>query len=100
MNARAAVAAVVLQVAGLVAVASPAEAVARPVVAVAPCRFEDGSGQRVCVWDARHRGNGVGRSVLVIRSGRHLERETVLRISHRDAHRFVSAWRLARAGAR
>lgn len=31
------------------------------------CRYEDGSGQRrTCVWDARHMGNGKGRSFLSI----------------------------------
>lgn len=31
------------------------------------CKYEDGSGQRrTCVWDARHMGNGEGRSFLSI----------------------------------
>lgn len=37
---------------------------------LAPCRFEDGSGQRGgCFWDASDRGNGIGDSFAVI-SGR------------------------------
>lgn len=33
---------------------------------VRPCVFEDGSGQRMCYWDASDRGNNVGDSFAVI----------------------------------
>ena len=61
---------------------------------VAPCRFEDGSGQAPgCVWDARHRGNGIGRSFIVTRVG---DRETFTYVTHRQAHRLVAAYLAAR----
>lgn len=44
-----------------------------------PCRYEDGPGP--CVWDARHRGNGEGRSLIVRRDGR------IDHVTHRRAHR-------------
>ncbi len=48
------------------------------------CKFEDGSGgRRPCVWDARHRGNGQGRSVIIDRRGR------AHNISHATAHRSL-----------
>lgn len=47
------------------------------------CKYEDGSGSgRVCVWDARHRGNGKGKSFIKVGS-----RYTF--ISHRTAHRLT-----------
>ncbi|WP_182524875.1 hypothetical protein [Nocardioides dongkuii] len=45
-----------------------------------PCRYED---SRLCVWDARHRGNGRGHSFAADRRGR------VHPISHRTAHRAL-----------
>ena len=45
-----------------------------------PCAYEDGPGP--CVWDARHRGNGVGKSFVVRRDGR------VVYVTHRRAHRL------------
>lgn len=66
------------------------------VAGVAPCRFEDGSGQARCVWDARHRGNGIGRSLIVTRVG---DRETFVYVSHARAHRLVSAWRGSRCAS-
>lgn len=51
------------------------------------CRFEDGSGQRVCVWDAGHAGNGVGDSFIAINGG--TDRARYVYISHRKAHRLT-----------
>lgn len=44
-----------------------------------PCAYEDGPGP--CVWDAQHRGNGIGRSFIMRRDGR------VVYVTHRRAHR-------------
>lgn len=40
----------------------------------------DGNGTVDCVWDARHQGNGIGRSFIHTRTGR------VIYIPHRFAH--------------
>ena len=58
-------------------VAAPAEA-AR---SFKPCAREDGPGP--CVWDAKHRGNGIGHSFILRRDGR------VVYISHGRA-RWIS----------
>lgn len=50
-----------------------------------PCKFEDGSGQARCVWDARHMGNGAGRSLLFTQGG-----EEIKVITHRRAHRLMT----------
>lgn len=42
-----------------------------------PCRTEDSTG---CVWDARHMGNGEGRSFFTNRNGR------ITYLPHRLAH--------------
>jgi hypothetical protein len=52
-----------------------------------PCRYEDGSGQRRCVWDARHMGNGEGQSFKVRRGG--TDCAVYKRISHRRAHELL-----------
>lgn len=44
---------------------------------VTPCAQEDST---YCVWDAKHRGNGQGHSLLNLDEGVHL------RIPHRIAH--------------
>jgi hypothetical protein len=54
--------------------------------AVPLCEYEDGSSQRICVWDARHQGNGVGSSALIINGGS--ENMRVIRLSHRTAHQL------------
>jgi hypothetical protein len=59
--------------------------------AAPPCRFEDGSGQRRCAWDARHMGNGRGDSLLIRRGG--TDRATYRVISHRRAHSLIRTWR-------
>ena len=51
------------------------------------CRHEDGSGQRFCVWDAAHQGNGVGQSFIAIRGGG--SDGNYIDISHRRAHRLT-----------
>ena len=45
----------------------------RPMIAA--CKYEDGSGQRLCVWDGHHHGNGIGKSFIVRRWGKHLQHE-------------------------
>lgn len=50
------------------------------------CKYEDAP-KGNCVWDARHRGNGIGRSFYVDKRGK----QTF--ITHRKAHRMVKAWR-------
>lgn len=52
------------------------------------CQYEDGSGQARCVWDARHNGNGVGRSYVVVHGGR--DDAKIRFVSHRRAHRLAT----------
>lgn len=53
------------------------------------CRNEDGSGQReLCIWDARHRGNGEGHSLINITIVKG-EDDLQHRISHAVAHRLT-----------
>lgn len=52
-----------------------------------PCRTEDGSGQRVCVWDARHAGNGVGDSFIAFRGG--TDRARYVYVRHAVAHALL-----------
>ena len=47
-----------------------------------PCRNDEPVGGP-CVWDARHQGNGTGKSFRVTRSG------TVIFLTHREAHRAL-----------
>lgn len=56
-----------------------------------PAAHEDSCGPGVsrCVWDARHRGNGHGRSFIIRRDG------DIRYVTHRRAHRLVAAWRQA-----
>lgn len=46
-----------------------------------PCKYED---SRSCVWDARHMGNGQGRSFVALRNG------SVVYVSHRVAHALIN----------
>lgn len=46
-----------------------------------PCKFEDST---FCVWDARHMGNGEGKSFMTTKKGK------VIFISHRLAHRLLN----------
>lgn len=52
-----------------------------------PCKYEDGSGQRRCVWDARHMGNGEGHSLIIRKGG--TDAVKYVRITHRKAHRLI-----------
>lgn len=45
-----------------------------------PCKHEDSTG---CVWDARHMGNGAGKSFIARRDG------TITYVTHRRAHRLI-----------
>lgn len=54
-----------------------------PAHSLPPCEYEDGSSQRICIWNAQTQGNTQGRSLLIIRGG--TDRAKVIRISHRDA---------------
>lgn len=47
-----------------------------------PCKYEDSN---YCVWDAKHMGNGEGRSFWVGRKG------TMHFVSHRVAHRMINS---------
>ena len=50
---------------------------------------EDSCHARRCVWDAKHQGNGKGKSLILTRyRGEYLAK----RISHRRAHRLQVAW--------
>jgi hypothetical protein len=53
---------------------------------IAPCEYEDGSSQYMCVWDAKHQGNGRGHSALIIRGGH--DDQVVIRLPHRLAHQL------------
>lgn len=57
---------------------SPGRAYAAPVWQA--CELEDSVS---CVWDAKHAGNGSGRSFYVRKSGR------VVHVSHRVAHNMI-----------
>lgn len=48
-----------------------------------PCVTEDASPVGGCVWDAMHRGNGIGRSFVVRPSGR------VVYVTHARAHALL-----------
>lgn len=67
-------------------VVGTADAASTPAPGLATCKHEDGSGQRACVWDARHHGNGKGRSYMVVRWGKGLKHERVIRLTHKQAH--------------
>lgn len=59
-------------------------ALAPSATAAAPhtaCEYEDSTN---CVWDARHMGNGIGRSFIVHEDG------SVTYVSHRRAHRLLN----------
>ena len=49
-----------------------------------PCKYE---GMNGCFWDAKHMGNGVGKSYRATKKGR------VIYISHKRAHQYLIAWR-------
>lgn len=46
-----------------------------------PCKYED---SKNCVWDAKHRGNGKGRSFICSKKGK------ITFISHKRAHRLLN----------
>lgn len=48
------------------------------------CKYEDGSGQARCVWDARHNGNGHGRSYVIVNGGE--DNAKIRFVTHRRAH--------------
>lgn len=51
------------------------------------CEYEDGSGQRLCVWDGSgDSGNGVGLSYIVQRWGKGLKKEQFFYIPASAAH--------------
>lgn len=52
-----------------------------------PCREEDGSGQAVCVWDARTMGNGVGHSFVAFAGG--TDHARYVYVSHRVARQLI-----------
>lgn len=52
------------------------------------CRYDDGSGPLPCVWDARHMGNGQGKSFIARRSKGDDPRIFIIR--HRRAHRLAN----------
>lgn len=52
------------------------------------CKYEDGSGQRRCLWDARHMGNGSGRSFKIFNGGK--DNARIVYISHRRAHHLMT----------
>lgn len=79
-----------VMVAGVMAIpASPAGSAPPQVRSAPPCLHEDGSGQTECVWDARRRGNGKGRSLILTDIGP--DRAVV--ISHARARKMVRRWR-------
>jgi len=48
------------------------------------CQYEDGSGQKRCVWHAESMGNGKGRSFIAKHGG--TDRAEYIYISHKRAH--------------
>jgi len=65
---------------------APQAQTVEPANNVQACKWEDGSGQRHCVWDARHMGNGGGRSFIALDGG--TDRAVYVYISHKRAHRL------------
>lgn len=67
-------------------VAAPADAI-RPMPGAThqkvwqPCLYEDSIN---CIWDAKHRGNGKGKSFKATKKGK------IKYISHRKAHRLLN----------
>jgi hypothetical protein len=53
------------------------------------CEYEDGSSQKVCIWDAKHMGNGEGKSGIIIKGG--TDHSKWIPVSHRTAHRIIAA---------
>jgi hypothetical protein len=53
------------------------------------CKYEDGSGQARCIWDARHQGNGKGQSLKIINGGD--DDAKYIRISHRRAKHLLGS---------
>ena len=53
----------------------------------APCAYEDSNN---CVWDARHMGNGTGRSYVAKPDGR------VIYVSHARAHYLLTGEKVSR----
>ena len=58
---------------------------------LAACRFEDGSGQSRCVWDARTMGNGVGYSFVAFAGG--TDHARYVYVSHRVARQLLGGAR-------
>lgn len=54
-----------------------------------PCVQEDSPGP--CVWDARHMGNGIGKSFLALPPSKGHNGGRVIYLSHTEAHRLL-AW--------
>lgn len=54
------------------------------------CQSEDGSGQRVCVWDAHTMGNGIGHSVVIRHGG--TDNMTITYASQHRVHLLLDAW--------
>jgi hypothetical protein len=73
-------AAVVAAVLTVALMAAPAQA-----HRMAHCHSDDGSGPRPCVWDARHMGDGEGRSFVKRIGGR------IDYVGHRRAHHLAYA---------
>lgn len=72
-----------LALAAICATAPPADAMTMK-DRTPPCKYEDGSGQARCVWDARHMGNGAGNSLVIINGG---DDDAIYRqITHKRAH--------------
>lgn len=57
---------------------------AAPVDRTPVCNYEDGSGQGRCVWDARHNGNGAGRSLVIVNGGE--DNAAIRYVTHQRAH--------------
>lgn len=51
------------------------------------CNYEDGSGQRLCIWDAANMGNGEGNSFIALHGG--TDRAKYIRITHARAYRLT-----------
>lgn len=79
----------IITAAALLALATPAAAAVMPITPhprpLRPCPTEDAGGMRACVWDARHMGNGQGRSYLYLGVGP----GRVIFLSHRKAHSLL-----------
>lgn len=82
----AAVAVAATLAAGIAVAGAPEADAATREPAIYMCPSDEGEAPAAvlpCVWDAKHRGNGIGRSFIIRRDG------VVFHVTHQRAHRLM-----------